>query len=47
MKKIKEPVRLRMKPVKDGNKSLCLDIYTNGKRKYEFLKLYLVRKETD
>ena len=40
--KAKEPVRLRMKPLSNGNKSLYLDIYHNGKRTYEYLKLYLV-----
>ena len=39
--KIKEIVRLREKPLKDGQKSLYLDIYVNGARSYEFLKLYL------
>ena len=37
----KEPVKIRMKELKNGNKSLFLDIYVNGVRKYEFLKLYL------
>lgn len=37
----KEPVRLRMKNLKNGNKSLYLDIYFEGNRRYEFLKLYL------
>ena len=42
-KKIKEPVKLRFKELADGNKSLYLDIYKgNGRRQYEFLKLYLV-----
>lgn len=40
--KRKEPVRLRAKELKNGNKSLYLDTYVNGRRKYEFLKLYLV-----
>lgn len=38
----KEPVRIRKKALKDGNKSLYLDIYMNGNRKKEGLKLYLV-----
>ena len=41
-KKPKEPVRLREKPISNGNISLYLDIYVNGRRSYEFLKLYLV-----
>ena len=32
--KLKEPVRLREKKLKDGNRSLYLDIYSNGIRKY-------------
>ena len=40
--KLKEPVRLREKKLKDGNRSLYLDIYSNGIRKYEYLKLYLI-----
>mgnify|MGYP002624601068 CR=1 FL=1 len=38
----KEPVKLRYKSLVNGNKSLYFDIYVNGKRKYEFLRLYLV-----
>ena len=45
--KIKEPVRLREKRLKDGNRSLYLDIYSNGIRKYEYLKLYLVPELTE
>lgn len=41
-KKVKEPIRLRMKDLSDGSKSLYLDIYRNGKRTYEYLKLYLI-----
>lgn len=37
----KEPVRLRCKKLKSGNLSLYLDIYRNGVRTYEFLKLYI------
>lgn len=37
----KEPVRIRMKELANGNMSLYLDIYQDGRRKYEFLKLYL------
>ena len=35
-------IRLRMKDLSDGRKSLYLDIYRNGKRTYEYLKLYLI-----
>lgn len=44
--KIKEPIRLRMKPLNNGSKSLYLDIYRNGKRSYEYLKMYII-PETD
>lgn len=40
--KEKEPVRLREKALKDGGTSLYLDVYANGVRRYEFLRLYLV-----
>ncbi len=40
--KAKEPVRIRFKELANGNKSIYLDIYQEGKRKYEFLKLYVV-----
>lgn len=40
--KAKEPVRIRFKELTNGNKSAYLDIYMEGRRKYEFLKLYLV-----
>ncbi|MDR0618816.1 MAG: site-specific integrase [Bacteroidales bacterium] len=44
--KIKEPVRLRFKSLSNGSKSIYLDYYANGKREYEFLKLYLVPETT-
>lgn len=37
-------VKLREKALKNGKKSLFLDIYANGKRHYEFLNLYLHKK---
>ncbi len=45
-KRMKEPIRLRMKDLANGNKSLYLDIYKDGERYYEYLKMYLV-PETD
>lgn len=44
--KAKEPVRIRFKELNNGNKSIYLDIYRDGKRTYEFLKLYLVPETT-
>lgn len=38
----KEPIRLRQRMTPSGRISLYLDIYLNGKRSYEYLKLYLV-----
>ena len=45
---MKETIRLRQKATADKNgvMSLYLDIYRNGKREYEFLKLYLVPELT-
>ena len=45
--KLKEPVRLRAKKLVNGNRSLYLDTYTEGKRSYEFLRLYLIPEKTD
>lgn len=36
------PVRIRFKNLENGNKSIYLDIYHDKKRRYEFLKLYLI-----
>ena len=44
--KVKEPVRLRFKKLANGNSSIYLDIYSNGVRRYEFLKLYLIPEKT-
>lgn len=38
--KLKEPVKVRTKKLADGSESYYLDIYVDGKRRYEFLKLY-------
>mgnify|MGYP002232631742 CR=1 FL=1 len=42
----KEPVKLREKKLANGNVSLYLDIYRNGKRHKEYLKLYLIDAKT-
>lgn len=39
--KLKEPVKIRFRELADGTKSIYLDIYKEGMRRYEFLKLYL------
>lgn len=44
--KIKEPVRIRQKKISGGNISIYLDIYVNGRRSYEFLKLYLIPEKS-
>lgn len=38
----KESIRLRQRKTTSGNTTLYLDIYLNGKRSYEYLKLYLI-----
>ncbi len=42
VKSTKEPIRLRFKSLAKGVQSIYLDCYLDGKRNYEFLKLYLV-----
>ena len=54
--KLKELVRIRFKQLSNGNQSIYLEYYTGdvirkenyvgGKRKYEFLKLYLIPERT-
>ncbi|MCF0203469.1 MAG: phage integrase SAM-like domain-containing protein, partial [Bacteroidaceae bacterium] len=46
MSESKEPIRLRQRKTRTGMTSLYLDIYLNGKRSYEYLKLYLVPEKT-
>ena len=46
MKEKKKIIRLREKDLANGNKSLYLDIYWNGKRTKEYLKLYLAKPKT-
>lgn len=46
LKNKKEPIRIRQKKLANGNISLYLDIYINGKREYEFLKMYLVPEKS-
>lgn len=43
---IKAPVQLRRKKMKNGGESLYLDIYYDGIRKYEYLKIYLNPEHT-
>lgn len=43
----KSPVKLRYKKISGGNRSLYLDIYDSGKRKKEYLKLYLIPEKTE
>lgn len=42
----KEPIRLRQRKTKTGLISLYLDIYIDGERSYEYLKLYLIPEKT-
>ena len=40
--KAKEPIKIRFKKLSNGNQSIYLDQYKDGKRTYEFLKLYII-----
>lgn len=42
----KDPIRLRQRKTKSGLVSLYLDVYLNGKRSYEYLKLYLIPEKS-
>lgn len=44
--KIKEPVRIRTKKLANGSESIYLDLYKDGDRVYEFLKLYIVPEKS-
>ena len=46
MGKSKEPIRLCQRRTSSGMISLYFDIYLNGKRSYEYLKMYLVPERT-
>jgi len=45
--KAKEPVTIRFKKLQNGNKSIYLDIYRDGNRKYKFLQLYIVPEHSE
>lgn len=45
--KVKEPVKIRLKALSNGNYSIYLDTYVNGRRTYEFLKLYLIPEQSE
>ena len=38
----KSPIKIRFKTMKNGYQSIYLDCYHDGRRSYEYLKLYLV-----
>ena len=44
--KAKEPIRIRFKDLANGNKSIFLACYRNGRYEYEFLKLYIIPERT-
>ena len=42
----KEPIKIRFKKLANGNQSIYLDFYREGRREYEFLKLYTIPEKT-
>ena len=42
----KEPVRIRVRQLANGNQSIYLDYYSEGVREREFLKMYLIPERT-
>lgn len=46
MRHRKSSVTLRERKIKGGRKALYLDIYAGGKRRYEYLRLYLIPEES-
>lgn len=40
--KLKEVIKLRYRKLSNGNLSLYLDSYSQGKRAYQFLHLYII-----
>lgn len=46
MQTIKEPIKIRTKKLENGNQSIYLDVYSDGQRKKEYLKLYLLPDTT-
>ena len=43
----KSPIKIRFKAMKNGYQSIYLDCYHDGRRSYEYLKLYLVPETED
>lgn len=43
---VREPIKIRFKELADGQQSIYLDTYKDGKRAYEFLRIYLRPTDT-